>query len=302
MILGTAESYSYSYPHSKQSTLNVVSGDSINSIFSKFSLNIAEKMLLKIFLLNNNIYLIQAGHYDISSMSWREILINLYQGNIQRFEFQIKEGSNIFALKDQLIASNLSLDCPEFTCLNKQFGFIEGTLMPDTYFHNYQSPASVILIKAQALLFEYSKQLWAKKSTLNPLNSIEDALILASIVEKEAGNNSEKPIIAGVFLHRLKLKMKLQADPTITYGLLPDFNGNITKQNLKDSSNRFNTYQIKGLPPTPISIISKSSIEAVILGQPNEYLFFVAKGDGTHYFSTEYSDHLKAVKNYQLKK
>ena len=90
MILGTAESYSYSYPHSKQSTLNVVSGDSINSIFSKFSLNIAEKMLLKIFLLNNNIYLIQAGHYDISSMSWREILINLYQGNIKRFEFQIK--------------------------------------------------------------------------------------------------------------------------------------------------------------------------------------------------------------------
>jgi len=95
--------------------------------------------------------------------------------------------------------------------------------------------------------------------------------------------------------------MRLQADPTIIYGLLPNFNGNITKINLQDSSNIYNTYKIKGLPPTPIAMISKSSLEAVILGQPNKYLFFVAKGDGTHYFSSEYSDHLKAVKKYQLK-
>lgn len=302
VILGTAESYSYSYPAKKQSTLHVVSGDSVNSIFSRFSLNITEKTLLKIFLLKNKVNLIQAGHYDISSMPWREILIDLHKGNIQQFQFQIKEGANFFDLKNQIIASNLSLDCPEFDCLDNQFGFFEGTLMPDTYFYNYQSSASAILVKSQNLLIQYAENLWANKSSLNPLKRIEDALILASIVEKEAGNDDEKISIAGVFLHRLNLKMRLQADPTIIYGLLPEFNGNITKKNLKDSSNPYNTYQIKGLPPTPISIISKSSLEAVILGEPNEYLFFVAKGDGTHYFSSEYSEHLKAVKKYQLNK
>jgi UPF0755 protein len=120
-------------------------------------------------------------------------------------------------------------------------------------------------------------------------------------VEKEAGNDEEKGIIAGVFLHRLMLEMRLQADPTIIYGLLPNFNGNITKKNLQDRSNIYNTYQISGLPPTPISIISKSSLEAVILGQPNEYLYFVAQGDGTHYFSRDYAEHLKAVRQHQLK-
>jgi UPF0755 protein len=119
-------------------------------------------------------------------------------------------------------------------------------------------------------------------------------------VEKEAGNDAEKSIIAGVFLNRLNLKMRLQADPTIIYGLLPDFNGNITKKNLLDSSNKYNTYKIDALPPTPIAMISKSSLEAVILGLPNEYVYFVARGDGTHYFSTNYAEHLKAVRMFQL--
>lgn len=94
--------------------------------------------------------------------------------------------------------------------------------------------------------------------------------------------------------------MRLQADPTIIYGLLPGFNGNITKANLRDKNNIYNTYQISGLPPTPISTISQSSLEAVILGMQNDYLYFVAKGDGTHKFSKTYSEHLDAVNKYQL--
>ena len=125
-------------------------------------------------------------------------------------------------------------------------------------------------------------------------------MILASIVEKEAGNEDEKSIIAGVFLHRLSIGMKLQADPTIIYGLMPDFNGDITKANLRDKNNLYNSYQIPGLPPTPISTISQSSLEAVILGMKNDYLYFVAKGDGTHQFSKTYKQHLEAVKKYQL--
>ena len=132
------------------------------------------------------------------------------------------------------------------------------------------------------------------------MKSLSEAIILASIVEKEAGNDEEKAIIAGVFLHRLSIGMRLQADPTIIYGLMTEFNGDITKANLIDKNNLYNTYQIQGLPPTPISTISKSSLEAVILGMPNDYLYFVAKGDGTHKFSKTYKEHLDAVKKYQL--
>ena len=286
----------------EQTTLEIASGDSINKILSNFPINSLEQSLLKIFLYTNNIHLIQAGHYDVQSKTWSEIFVDFSKGNIKEYRFKIQEGTNIFDLKKLLLSSKLTLDCPDFNCLNNQLNFTEGTLMPETYFYNFNSPASNILIKSQDSFIEYAQLLWKKKQPSNPLKTLDEAIILASIVEKEAGNNKEKPIIAGVFLNRLNLNMRLQADPTIIYGLLPNFNGNITKLNLQDSSNRYNTYKIKGLPPTPIAMISKSSLEAVILGIPNNYVYFVAKGDGTHYFSTKYADHLKAVRKFQLNK
>ena len=285
-----------------QKTLSIGSGDSINKILNHFPINQFERSLLKIFLYTNNIRLIQAGHYDIGYKSWEEIFLNLSEGNIKEFRFKIQEGTNIFDLENQLRLSDLSFDCPEFNCLSNKFNFIEGTLMPDTYFYNFKSSASSILIKSQNSFIKYADSLWEKRNPLNPIKTLESAIILASIVEKEAGNDAEKSIIAGVFLNRLNLKMRLQADPTIIYGLLPDFNGNITKKNLQDSSNKYNTYKIDALPPTPIAMISKSSLEAVILGLPNEYVYFVARGDGTHYFSTNYAEHLKAVRMFQLNK
>ena len=302
VIAGTAKSYSHTKPLLEQTTLEIATGDSINKILSNFPINSLEQSLLKIFLYTNNIHLIQAGHYDVQSKTWSEIFVDFSEGNIKEYRFKIQEGTNIFDLKKLLLSSKLKLDCPDFKCLNNQLNFTEGTLMPETYFYNFNSPASNILIKSQDSFIEYAELLWEKKQPSNPLKTLDEAIILASIVEKEAGNNKEKPIIAGVFLNRLNLNMRLQADPTIIYGLLPNFNGNITKLNLQDSSNRYNTYKIKGLPPTPIAMISKSSLEAVILGIPNNYVYFVAKGDGTHYFSTKYSDHLKAVRKFQLNK
>ena len=302
IVSGTARSYSHTKPFISQKTLNIGSGDSINKILNYFPINQFERSLLKIFLYTNNIRLIQAGHYDIGYKSWEEIFLNLSEGNIKEFRFKIQEGTNIFDLENQLRLSDLSFDCPEFNCLSNKFNFIEGTLMPDTYFYNFKSSASSILIKSQNSFIKYADSLWEKRNPLNPIKTLESAIILASIVEKEAGNDAEKSIIAGVFLNRLNLKMRLQADPTIIYGLLPDFNGNITKKNLQDSSNKYNTYKIDALPPTPIAMISKSSLEAVILGLPNEYVYFVARGDGTHYFSTNYAEHLKAVRMFQLNK
>ena len=302
VIAGTAKSYSHTKPLLTQTTLDIATGDSINKILSNFPISSLEQNLLKIFLYTNNIHLIQAGHYDVQSKTWSEIFVDFSEGNIKEYRFKIQEGTNIFDLKKLLLSSKLKLDCPDFNCLNNQLNFTEGTLMPETYFYNFNSPASNILIKSQDSFIGYAKLLWKKKQPSNPLKTLDEAIILASIVEKEAGNNKEKPIIAGVFLNRLNLNMRLQADPTIIYGLLPNFNGNITKLNLQDSSNRYNTYKIKGLPPTPIAMISKSSLEAVILGIPNNYVYFVAKGDGTHYFSTKYADHLKAVRKFQLNK
>ena len=302
VIAGTAKSYSHTKPLLEQTTLEIATGDSINKILSNFPINSLEQSLLKIFLYTNNIHLIQAGHYDVQSKTWSEIFVDFSEGNIKEYRFKIQEGTNIFDLKKLLLSSKLKLDCPDFNCLNNQLNFTEGTLMPETYFYNFNSPASNILIKSQDSFIEYAELLWEKKQPSNPLKTLDEAIILASIVEKEAGNNKEKPIIAGVFLNRLNLNMRLQADPTIIYGLLPNFNGNITKLNLQDSSNKYNTYKIKGLPPTPIAMISKSSLEAVILGIPNNYVYFVAKGDGTHYFSTKYADHLKAVRKFQLNK
>ena len=302
IVSGTARSYSHTKPFISQKTLNIGSGDSINKILNYFPINQFERSLLKIFLYTNNIRLIQAGHYDIGYKSWEEIFLNLSEGNIKEFRFKIQEGTNIFDLENQLRLSDLSFDCPEFNCLSNKFNFIEGTLMPDTYFYNFKSSASSILIKSQNSFIKYADSLWEKRNPLNPIKTLESAIILASIVEKEAGNDAEKSIIAVVFLNRLNLKMRLQADPTIIYGLLPDFNGNITKKNLQDSSNKYNTYKIDALPPTPIAMISKSSLEAVILGLPNEYVYFVARGDGTHYFSTNYAEHLKAVRMFQLNK
>jgi len=302
VIAGTAKSYSHTKPLLDQTTLEIAAGDSINKILSNFPINSLEQSLLKIFLYTNNIHLIQAGHYDVQSKTWSEIFVDFSEGNIKEYRFKIQEGTNIFDLKKLLLSSKLKLDCPDFNCLNNQLNFTEGTLMPETYFYNFNSPASNILIKSQDSFIEYAELLWEKKQPSNPLKTLDEAIILASIVEKEAGNNKEKPIIAGVFLNRLNLNMRLQADPTIIYGLLPNFNGNITKSNLQDSSNRYNTYKIKGLPPTPIAMISKSSLEAVILGIPNNYVYFVAKGDGTHYFSIKYADHLKAVMKFQLNK
>ena len=302
VIAGTAKSYSYTKPFLEQATLDIATGDSINKILSNFPISSLEQNLLKIFLYTNDIHLIQAGHYDVESKTWGEIFLDFSEGNIKEYRFKIQEGTTIFDLKKLLLSSKLKLDCPDFNCLDNQLNFTEGTLMPETYFYNFNSPASNILIKSQDSFIGYAELLWKKKQPSNPLKTLDEAIILASIVEKEAGNDKEKSIIAGVFLNRLNLKMRLQADPTIIYGLLPNFNGNITKLNLQDSSNRYNTYKIKGLPPTPIAMISKSSLEAVILGLPNDYVYFVAKGDGTHYFSTKYADHLKAVKKFQLNK
>ena len=295
-----SESFSHTRVDKSIEFYTVKKGSSFNSIIDDFTLEPSEKLLLKMYLKINDLKIAQAGHYYLKNKSWREFIISVSSGEVLIFKLEIPEGKNLFELKKILLESNLKNDCNNFKCLDNRLNFVEGTLKPDTYFYKDSSSLTEILKQSQNEFFELSVNLWSERNITSPLKSLSDAIILASIVEKEAGNDEEKPIIAGVFLHRLAIGMKLQADPTIIYGLMPDFNGNITKANIRDRNNPYNTYQISGLPPTPISTISQSSLEAVILGMQNDYLYFVSRGDGTHKFSKTYKEHLEAVRKYQL--
>ena len=299
-MIGSSESFSNSRAHNDIQFYTVIEGASFNSILEDFALHPVQKFLLKVYLRVNDINMAQAGHYYIKNKSWKDFIISVSQGDVIIFKLKIPAGKNLFEIKKILLQSNLNNDCNNFKCLDNRYNFIEGTLKPDTYFYKHSSSLAKILQESQSEFFQFSIDLWQERNSKLPLRNLSDALILASIVEKEAGNEEEKSTIAGVFLHRLSIGMKLQADPTIIYGLMPDFNGDITKANLLDKNNPYNTYQIAALPPTPISTISQSSLEAVILGMKNDYLYFVAKGDGTHKFSKTYKEHLEAVKKYQL--
>ena len=299
-LLGTSESYSQLRVDDRLEFYNVIKGDSFNSIFNDFDLHPIQKIFLKIYLKKNKLQVAQAGHYYLKNKSWKEFLNSVSNGDVVIFKLEIPSGKNLYEVKKIISESNFKNDCDNFDCLDNKFNFVEGTLNPDTYFYKHSSSLASILQKSQTEFFQLATNLWINKNPQSPIKNLSDAIILASIVEKEAGNEDEKPIIAGVFLHRISIGMKLQADPTIIYGLLPNFNGDITKANLRDKNNPYNTYQISGLPPTPISTVSKSSLEAVILGMKNDYLYFVAKGDGTHKFSKTYQEHLDAVNRYQL--
>ena len=142
---------------------------------------------------------------------------------------------------------------------------------------------------------------WQGRDKQTVLRSAYDALILASIVEKETGAAFERQEIAGVFTRRLQKGMRLQTDPTVIYGLGERYQGNITRKHLKELT-PYNTYRIKGLPPTPIALVGRSAINAALHPDTGKSLYFVAKGDGTHQFSETITEHNSAVRKFQLKR
>jgi UPF0755 protein len=175
---------------------------------------------------------------------------------------------------------------------------LEGYLYPDTYRFRHETDArkviDVMVRRFWKILAPYEEDL--KK---NPL-SLEQVVILASIVEKETGKAGERPKIASVFLNRLRKKMRLESDPTVIYGL-PSFSGNLTKEDLERPT-RYNTYVIRGLPPGPIANPGIASIKAVLFPARSRYLYFVSKNDGTHHFSATLEEHNRAVLRYQKKR
>ena len=283
-------------------TFDIKKGSTSSQILNNISKdpNPIEIIFIKLFLtLNSGNY--QSGEYEVSNKSLIDIHNQIIDGNTVTHQITVVPGMNKYDIDNLINNSFLINDCQHLNCIQSDYNFTEGMILPDTYYYKKGMKASLLLKRSSADLMKFVESIWTTKPTTNPLKTIKDSLILASIVEKEAGNELEKNKIAAVFLKRLSIKMKLQADPTIIYGLMPNFDGDIKKSNIKDKKNPYNTYVIKSLPPTPIAVSSKSSIEASILSEPGEYLFFVANKKGSHYFSKTYNEHLEAVKLYQLK-
>lgn len=178
----------------------------------------------------------------------------------------------------------------------------EGLFFPDTYdFHRGDSP-STLLRRAYQRMETVLMDEWAQRQANLPLKTPYEALILASIIEKETGVPEERGEIAGVFIRRLQKGMRLQTDPTIIYGMGERYRGNIRSRDLRDTTNPYNTYRISGLPPTPIALAGREAIHAALQPEAGNSLFFVAKGDGSHYFSATLAEHEAAVKRYQLRR
>lgn len=177
----------------------------------------------------------------------------------------------------------------------------EGMLLPDTYFIHARTPESTFYKRANHALTELLAREWPKRAEGLPFKNAYEVVIAASVVEKETGVPSERPMIAAAIVQRLKKGIPLQMDPTVIYGLGSRFDGNIHKKDLSDPS-PYNTYMHKGLPPTPIALASAESIYAVLHPANSEAIYFVAKGDGSHQFSVTLEEHNAAVRKYQLGK
>jgi len=251
---------------------------------------------------------IKAGEYCLSSgMPPLKILEALSKGAVITHPITIPEGFTIEQIGELLEEKGL-VDIEEFLAVTgdpdvaKRYGIsghsLEGYLYPDTYhFGRGLSPASIVEVMI--------KHFWEVTGPLREKieqsgMTIEEVITLASIVEKETGRAEERPIIASVFLNRLKKRMRLESDPTVIYGI-KDFSGNLKKKHLTQRT-PYNTYVIRGLPPGPIANPGKKAIEAVLFPANTNFLYFVSKNDGSHYFSKTLTEHNKAVQKYQKKR
>ncbi|NAT64653.1 endolytic transglycosylase MltG [Pseudomonas syringae pv. actinidifoliorum] len=179
--------------------------------------------------------------------------------------------------------------------------FPEGRFFPDTYRYVRGMTDAELLKQAYNRLEEVLDEEWQARSSETPYSNPYQALIMASMVEKETGVPQERGQIAGVFVRRLKLGMQLQTDPTVIYGMGERYNGKLTRANLREPT-PYNTYVIAGMPPTPISLVGREAIHAALNPVAGSSLYFVAKGDGSHVFSDDLDAHNSAVRDYQLKR
>lgn len=255
---------------------------------------------------------LKAGEYHIASGTTpAEFLQMLVDGRVRLYSFTIVEGWTFRQMMEMLQQNETLLHTlrdPQGHTLDgesimQRLGFPqqhpEGRFFPETYHFPRGTSDVDFLRRAYHLAEQRLQQEWLQRDTGLPLQDPYEALILASIVEKETAVKSERGRIAGVFIRRLQHNMRLQTDPTVIYGMGDDYQGNIRRRDLRRDT-PYNTYTRKGLPPTPIALASGEAIHAVLHPEPGNSLYFVSRGDGTHHFSDTLQEHNQAVIKYQL--
>lgn len=249
---------------------------------------------------------IRAGSYEWTGQAspW-QILRKLVRGDQSSGSVTIVEGWNIRQVREALRkADNLKPESAKLSdaqlmqALEQPGVHPEGRFFPDTYTYSKGSTDLAVLRRAMRSMDSHLAAAWEQRNTKVPLRTPEQALILASIVEKETGLLSDQGQISAVFHNRLILGMRLQTDPTVIYGMGTRFEGNIRKSDLTTDT-PYNTYTRDGLPPTPISMPGKAALHAALHPAPSKALFFVARGDGSSEFSATLEEHNRAVNKYQ---
>ena len=262
-------------------------------------------MLVKI--LGKEPYL-QAGDYTLNkNITPYQLLLSLNHGKATQGSITFIEGKTFKQMRAKLAKNDavkstiqdLS-DAKVMALVGKGERHAEGLFFPDTFYFDRGTQDVVLLKRAYDSMQIKLKKAWDNRASNLPYKNSYEALIMASIVEKETGKASERPMIAGVFLNRLRIGMRLQTDPTVIYGIGDKYDGNIRRKDLLTDT-IYNTYTRDGLPPTPIAMPGLASIEAVLHPEKTKALYFVGKGDGSHAFSNSLVEHNRAVTKYQLK-
>ncbi|ADD68334.1 aminodeoxychorismate lyase [Denitrovibrio acetiphilus DSM 12809] len=290
--------------------LNIEQNETFNGLYKRLFAHLDTPPFFRLYLikkvkLDRNI---KYGYYRADKLPVRRIVDAIMKGRQSTIKVTIPEGYNMYDVANRM--SERIVESPgEFLKTVKDKTYIknltgmgyqtlEGFLYPDTYFFSPKSePQYVISAMYQAFLKSLPEHFDEKAEKLGLTRY--QAVILASIIQKETYDPLEAPLIASVFHNRMKYRMRLQADPTIIYGLYPEFDGNIRKTDLRDRSNPYNTYKINGLPPTPICSPSIVALEAAVNPADTKYLYFVADKERKHIFSTNYDEHMRQVYYHQ---
>jgi len=248
---------------------------------------------------------IKAGSYQITQgTTLKKLLAQLVAGKEYQFEITFIEGTTFKQWLKKLsiqpyIKHNLAKkSIAEIAqLLNIKHANPEGLFFPDTYAYTAGTDELTLLRRAHKKMRSQLNIIWKDRSVDLPFDNSYQALIMASIIEKETSKVEEQPLIAAVFINRLTKKMRLQTDPTVIYGLGERYQGDITRKHLKEKT-PYNTYKINGLPPTPIAMPGVSALQASLHPAQSNYLYFVSQGNGYHVFSTTLKAHNKAVKRF----
>lgn len=251
--------------------------------------------------------LLQAGNYTLNkNVTPYQLLLSLNHGKATQGSVTFIEGRTFAQMREKLEKNDAvkqtvkSLTESEILkLLGSKHTIAEGLFFPDTFYFDRDTADMVMLKRSYDAMQSKLAKAWENRASNLPYKNSYEALIMASIVEKETGRASERPTIAGVFINRLRIGMRLQTDPTVIYGMGAAYKGNIRKKDLL-ADTPYNTYTRDGLPPTPIAMPGLASIEAALHPADTKALYFVGKGDGSHAFSNNLIEHNRAVVKYQL--